>query len=494
VAIDNREMSAPMIPAQLRSISGDDSRSFVERTWRPQVSVSLPLDAAACFVAWLLAFLTSVDALKALELGVLATVVNVLAAKGNGAYRSTVRTVPVAARSIVLKSCFETGALVYLGARAFDRPVGLVPCVIGSVAAATAALLVRRTASRLAGKNYTATRVLVMADDRETRSIVRFLAENEDVLGWSLCGIAGGTGRAAHGVRWYGPDARSLEAAEEARPDVVVLASEIVSDEPGQWLLAQLRREGIPVHIYTGLQGIDGHNVHVVPARHEAMLLVAAIRASGYQRFLKRALDVVLGCLLLLVALPIITVAAIAIKFDDRGPIFFRQRRVGRDGRTFTMVKLRTMCTDAERRLAEIQHMNERTGPLFKVSSDPRVTRVGRFFRSSSIDELPQLWNVVRGDMSLVGPRPALPHEVATFDPRLSTRHNVRPGMTGIWQVEQRDEPDFDGYRRLDVFYVENWSVSLDLAILIGTIPAVLDRARSALQRKRPEAIDLAAS
>jgi lipopolysaccharide/colanic/teichoic acid biosynthesis glycosyltransferase len=173
----------------------------------------------------------------------------------------------------------------------------------------------------------------------------------------------------------------------------------------------------------------------------------------------------------------VLALAAVVIKLQDRGPIFFTQERVGQQGRPFKLWKLRTMVVDAEERLHEVAADNVRQGPLLKVQRDPRVTRIGHFLRSTSIDELPQLWNVLRGDMSTVGPRPALPHEVAAFDDELLERHNVRPGITGLWQVEARDNPSFASYRRLDLFYVKNWSISLDLVILILTAQSVVSRA-----------------
>ena len=168
--------------------------------------------------------------------------------------------------------------------------------------------------------------------------------------------------------------------------------------------------------------------------------------------------------------------------------MLFRQRRVGRDGVEFEMLKFRSMCVDAEARLAALKLVgNDRTGPLFKLDGiDPRVTRIGRFLRASSLDELPQLLNVLRGDMSLVGPRPALAAEVAEFPADLNARHRVRPGITGLWQVEARDNPSFEAYRRLDLFYVENWSLVLDLVILLGTVEQVL--ARPFLGRRPVEA------
>jgi lipopolysaccharide/colanic/teichoic acid biosynthesis glycosyltransferase len=166
----------------------------------------------------------------------------------------------------------------------------------------------------------------------------------------------------------------------------------------------------------------------------------------------------------------------VAIKIRDGEPVLFRQERVGKNGRRFLIYKFRTMVVDAEDRLAELSAANQRTGPLFKVDDDPRVTRLGRILRATSIDELPQLWNVLRGEMSLVGPRPALPCEVEAFGPDLLRRHTVTPGMTGLWQVEGRDLADFRAYEEGDLFYVENWSISLDVAILARTVVSVCSR------------------
>lgn len=174
---------------------------------------------------------------------------------------------------------------------------------------------------------------------------------------------------------------------------------------------------------------------------------------------------------------PLFAAAAVAIKLSDRGPVLFRQVRVGQDGRSIVVFKLRTMVVDAEAKRAELQAHNQRSGPLFKADGvDPRVTRVGRFLRASSLDELPQLINVLQGRMSMVGPRPALPDEVAQFDDALLDRLQVKPGVTGLWQLEARDNPSFHAYRRLDLFYVENWSLLLDLTVLLGTARSVVQR------------------
>ncbi len=211
-----------------------------------------------------------------------------------------------------------------------------------------------------------------------------------------------------------------------------------------------------------------------MPLAHEPLLYVEAPSLAKGQLIVKRCFDVVVASIGLIVLSPVLLAVAIAIKLGDGAPILFSQSRVGRSGRTFGVLKFRSMTVDAESKLAELGGGNERQGPLFKMENDPRVTRVGRFLRDSSLDELPQLWNVLRGQMSLVGPRPALPAEVVNFSSELRMREQVMPGITGLWQVEARDNPSFEAYRRLDLFYVENWSLTLDLMILVGTVEQVL--------------------
>ncbi len=183
----------------------------------------------------------------------------------------------------------------------------------------------------------------------------------------------------------------------------------------------------------------------------------------------KRSIDIALSTLLLLLLSPLLALTALIILVSSGAPILFRQTRVGRNGREFVMIKFRTMSTDAEQQLDEIKAENQRTGPLFKVNNDPRVTTVGRVLRRSSIDELPQLFNVLAGSMSLVGPRPALPAEVAEFSDRLRRRELVPQGLTGLWQLDGRTDPDFTKYEELDLRYVENWTLRLDLWIIIRT-------------------------
>jgi len=199
-----------------------------------------------------------------------------------------------------------------------------------------------------------------------------------------------------------------------------------------------------------------------------------ALVEQPHEDALKRVIDVIGATILLALGMPLLIAAAIAIAREDRGPVLFAQTRVGRGGRTFVLYKLRTMIVHAEARKAELLHRNEVRGPAFKIRRDPRVTRVGRFLRRASIDELPQLFNVLRGEMSLVGPRPALPCEVAAHDERARRRLLVKPGLTGLWQVSGRAALPFNDWLDLDLDYVARASVALDLWLLLRTVPAVL--------------------
>lgn len=196
--------------------------------------------------------------------------------------------------------------------------------------------------------------------------------------------------------------------------------------------------------------------------------------ARPWQLNVKRGLDVVLGALLLVLLLPLIALTALLVATTTSGPVLYRQVRVGRDGRRFRMLKFRSMYSGADDHRGELAGRNEADGPVFKIRDDPRVTTVGRYIRKLSIDELPQLWNVVRGEMSLVGPRPPLPDEVDTYDWLQRRRLSVTPGLTCIWQVSGRSHVDFARWLEMDLEYIRSWSLRLDLVLLLRTVPVVL--------------------
>ena len=189
---------------------------------------------------------------------------------------------------------------------------------------------------------------------------------------------------------------------------------------------------------------------------------------------IKRLIDVVVALAALVVLSPLLLLVAVAVRLQDGPPVLFHQRRVGLHGRPFEVVKFRSMVPDAEGRLAELEDANEIRGPAFKMTDDPRLSHAGRWLRRTSLDELPQLWNVLRGEMSLVGPRPPLPREVDDYDVWHRRRLSMKPGITGLWQVAARRDPDFDRWVRLDLDYIDHWSLWLDLKIVARTIPAML--------------------
>lgn len=199
------------------------------------------------------------------------------------------------------------------------------------------------------------------------------------------------------------------------------------------------------------------------------------LQNSTYYFVIKRLIDVVFSTIGLIVLSPIMLIVAVAIKLEDiKGPILFSQERVGYLGKKFKMYKFRSMYVDAEERLHEIQHLNEQTGPVFKMKDDPRITKVGKFIRKTSLDELPQLINILKGEMSIVGPRPALLREVVQYNDYQKQRLLVKPGLTCIWQVSGRNNIGFDEWVELDLEYIENQSLGLDIKLILQTIPALL--------------------
>jgi len=193
-----------------------------------------------------------------------------------------------------------------------------------------------------------------------------------------------------------------------------------------------------------------------------------------FEQTLKRGVDILLSALVLILLLPVMTAIAILIKLDTPGPVFYLSERLGKKGRTFTCIKFRSMVSDADARRLELTKHNERDGVLFKMANDPRITKVGRFLRKYSLDELPQFFNVLKGEMSIVGPRPPMGCEVRQYKLHHLRRLNATPGITGLWQVQARRDPSFDSYISLDLAYIENWSIWLDVKIILRTVVVVL--------------------
>jgi exopolysaccharide biosynthesis polyprenyl glycosylphosphotransferase len=270
----------------------------------------------------------------------------------------------------------------------------------------------------------------------------------------------------------------------EGAPDVLAAVRRcgaravVVTSDDARWLVPiarQLEGSCIPLQVALDTAGIERTRLHLDRIGDIPLMHVDVPCFSGPKHVLKAAFDRVSALLLLLVLAPVFLAVAAAVRLTSRGPVFFRQQRVGRDQRPFTMLKFRSMHLGAEHRVAELAPQNAMSdGPMFKVRNDPRVTRVGRFLRQTSLDELPQLVNVLLGSMSLVGPRPPLPAEVERYTPAEKRRLLVKPGITGLWQVSGRCDLSWEDTVRLDLRYVENWSIVTDLVILARTVLTVV--------------------
>jgi exopolysaccharide biosynthesis polyprenyl glycosylphosphotransferase len=237
--------------------------------------------------------------------------------------------------------------------------------------------------------------------------------------------------------------------------------------------LGVLQEEGLTVRFLSSAVSPAG----AMDAGSDVVITVHHGSLEGKHYILKRALDLSFSCLLLIALSPLLLVTSILVGATSRGPIFFTQERIGLNGRRFRVIKFRTMVTDAEERLEDVRHLNETRGPTFKSSVDPRTTQIGRVLRQTSIDELPQLINVLRGEMSLVGPRPLPLADIEGFgENRYQRRFSVRPGLTGLWQVSGRNSLPYERWMELDLMYVDNWSLRLDLEIMARTIPTILER------------------
>lgn len=271
-----------------------------------------------------------------------------------------------------------------------------------------------------------------------------------------------GTGRVPEVVRRLGADAVIVAGPlQEGNSAIRALG----------WALEPSRTELILV---SSLVNVAGPRITMRPMEGLPLMHVEQPRFEGGRHVLKRGLDIVVSSVALVLMLPLFAVIAVAVRRDSEGGVFFSQIRTGRRGRPFRMYKFRTMVATAEQDRLALAAQNEAAGPLFKLRKDPRVTRVGAFLRRHSLDELPQFWNVLRGDMSLVGPRPPLPEEVATYEGDTGRRLYIKPGLTGLWQISGRSNLDWEESVRLDLYYVENWSVTGDLMIMWRTFKVMV--------------------
>ncbi|MCU1465355.1 MAG: putative undecaprenyl-phosphate glycosylphosphotransferase [Actinomycetia bacterium] len=319
--------------------------------------------------------------------------------------------------------------------------------------------------------------VVVIGTNAEALAIVQMLGDNT-ALGYHVVGLVecGGPNGVVAPVPVLGNWRDTVDILRSLDANGVIIATSAIEEPAANRLARELMECGYHVELTSGLVDISADRLLTRPLGRRPVMYIEPVRLAGWRAVAKRSFDTILAALALFFAAPVLLVSAILIKLDSRGPVFFSQVRVGRKGKLFRVWKLRTMVADAEDLLDDLRDRSEVDGPLFKMRDDPRLTRVGAFLRKLSLDELPQLWNVLRGEMSMVGPRPALPSEVSEWSEEVRNRLRVKPGITGMWQVNGRSQTTFDDYVRHDLYYVDNWSLLTDLAIVAKTVPVVLLR------------------
>ena len=368
-----------------------------------------------------------------------------------------------------------TGTLYLVRAEDIPRSIVLLTLVLVTITLSLRRLIYRSVLYRRFERGQDTRNVLIVGTGPEAHALRHHL-ESIRHLGYTFKGFIEFPGNTPRSMSSSGDVVGTLETLfQHARKQFV---DEIFFTTPCERGIVQDVLEKARMH------GVD---LRVVPDMYDGLAWNSPIEYIGQfptiplhcghvpelGLLLKRTLDIVFSSLLLLTISPFLIVIAIAIKLGSKGPVFYTSDRIGKKGRVFRCFKFRTMVIDAEKRRAEMMHMNERDGVLFKITNDPRITRVGRFLRKYSLDELPQFLNVLRGDMSVVGPRPPIASEVKEYKLSHLRRLDVTPGITGLWQVQGRQDPSFDSYVSLDVTYIDNWSIWLDVKIIVRTVGVV---------------------
>ena len=377
-----------------------------------------------------------------------------------------------------LMTAGAVGIIAYLSQWGLSRGYFVLLFAIGIPLLLVGRFALRRVLHRARQAGRLMTPTLVAGSVEHIEDVLRVL-QRERWLGYEVIGALPSNSyddETASGVPIVGSPQDAVLAIRETGAGAVIFAE---GSFPRATMFNRMARALEDQHarmiVVPALTDISAERVHVRPVAGLPLVDIERPRAQRAGTSFKRAFDIVGSSLLLLVAAPVMLAVALATKLDDGGPVLFRQVRTGIKGRTFSCLKFRSMCLDAEDRLTELRDRNEGAGVLFKIRQDPRITRIGRITRKFSLDELPQLFNVLVGDMSLVGPRPALPADVERYETHVRRRLDVRPGMTGLWQVSGRSNLSWEDTVRLDLYYVDNWSMIQDVAILCRTLGAVVE-------------------
>jgi exopolysaccharide biosynthesis polyprenyl glycosylphosphotransferase len=396
------------------------------------------------------------------------------------------RTIPVTNEAVTVVRVVVVGNILLatvaylIPMRQLSRVWFVLFGVLSAIFLVAEKIMVRVIARYVRSKGLNYRTLLIVGTGRRATDLARVILGHK-FWGFKLLGFVSDGHRLSNGwasYRIFGnlPDLRRiLDGSEIPEPidEIVFAVTRKKLDEMKQIFL-MCEELGIRTRIAMNFFPNKVARIEIEELEGIPFLTFTTIPSNETQLAFKRTLDIGVSMLLLAIAAPVILVVALAIRLTSPGSVFFKQRRIGLNGRIFTLYKFRTMIEDAQERRSEVEHLNEMTGPVFKAKDDPRVTPVGRVLRRFSLDELPQLWNVFKGDMSLVGPRPPIPEEVASYHRWHRRRLSMKPGLTCLWQISGRNQVDFERWMKLDLQYIDNWSPSLDFKILLRTIPAVL--------------------
>ena len=319
-------------------------------------------------------------------------------------------------------------------------------------------------------------RAVLIGTGEQIEAVAHALADSPDPTGTEVIGFISLTPRPDNGLRSLGTLDEIGAVIAEHGLDEVIIADPAFPQPQAVELVDRCHRRGVHVRVAPSTMEILVHRAEFVPGQSVPLFELKPPVFEGFDYVVKRLFDLLLSALILLVISPLLAAIAVSVRLTSRGPVIYRSLRPGIGGKPFACLKFRTMYRDADQRQADLESLNEASGALFKMKDDPRMTPVGRFLRAHSLDELPQLLNVLRGEMSLVGPRPLPQRDYDRLEDWHKKRYLVLPGITGLWQVSGRSDLDFDDLVRLDFLYLERWSPYLDFTILIKTVPAVLTR------------------
>jgi exopolysaccharide biosynthesis polyprenyl glycosylphosphotransferase len=361
----------------------------------------------------------------------------------------------------------------------FARKYLIVTLPLGIVALVISRWLWRRWLARQRRFGHYLTRAIVVGNRDDIEYVAARIDEKMGTA-YTIVGIVhddphSDTTPTKTGVRVYrGLDTVASTAAALHADAVIIAGQPSAGNDFIRNLAWQLEGTAAELVLASRLANVAGPRIHFRPVEGLPLIHVEIPQFEGGKHVIKRALDIVVSAVMLPLLMPLFLVLAILIRVDSPGPVLFRQQRVGRNGRTFQMVKFRTMIPKAEDQQGSLFALNEGAGMLFKIKDDPRVTRIGRVLRKYSLDELPQFWNVLVGEMSLVGPRPPLPREALGYEGAVHRRLYIKPGLTGMWQINGRSDLNWEDSVRLDLYYVENWSLVGDLVIMWRTLRVLL--------------------